>query len=406
MHVRASNFFGGPEKQIVEHLRLLQRIQNEPLLCSFYEKGRETELARRGKALGIPTFSVPCLSAYDPTQVLRLRELFNSQTPDLVCTHDYRSTFLCLVGRVRLPVRQIAFWRGTTRENLKVVLYYKLENWLVKRMDHVVVVSKEQQNFLMSHGLPENKVSLVPNAVEIEQDRTEGRAEQAQKKGNAGQYEKQGPAGQLERQGNEKQGSRRTILFNKFCGKTIIGTAGRLSPEKGHEYLIGAMPYVLAAKKDAVLLVFGDGPLRNDLTRLAEKAGCGNSIHFLGFVPDFSSFLENIDLFVLPSLIEGLPNVLLEALAAAKPVVATAVGGVPDIVVNGETGVLIPPGDSRQLAEAMIRLLSDPGLAKAMGQAGKEAIRKSHSFDKQLQLLMEVYTKTLAVEETRAPRGK
>jgi len=397
MHVRASNFFGGPEKQIVEHLRLLRRTQTQPVLCSFYEKGKETELAVRSKALGIPTFSVRCLSAYDPTQILRLRELFNSERPELVCTHDYRSTFLCLVGRARLPVRQIAFWRGTTRENLKVALYYKLENWLMRRMDHVVVVSKEQQNFLMSHGLPENKVSLVPNAVEVEQDEKEGDVEQD---------EKQDPAGQFKRQDNNKQSSRRTTLFSKFCGKTIIATAGRLSPEKGHKYLIEAMPRVVASEKDAVLLVFGDGPLRNYLARLAERVGCGNSIHFLGFVPDFSSFLMNIDLFVLPSLIEGLPNALLEALAAARPVVATAVGGVPEIVADGKTGILVSPGDSGQLARAIIELLSDEGLARAMGQAGKESIRTSHSFDRQLELLKEVYTKTLEVEEVRAPRGK
>jgi len=391
MHIRASNFFGGPEKQIIEHLRLLQGTQTQPLLCSFYEKGGVTELAKRATALGISSFSIPCFGAYDPAQLIRLRGLFNSERPELICTHDYRSTFLSLVGRAGLPTRQIAFWRGTTRENLKVAVYYKIENWLLRKMDHVAVVSKEQRNFLISHGLSEDEVSLVPNAVDIEQEEKEGEIEQ---------NEKQGPAERLERQDDEKQSSRRTTLFSKFCGKTIIAAAGRLSPEKGHKYLIEAMPRVLASKKDAVLLVFGDGPLRNDLMKLAERVGCGNSIYFLGFVPGFSSFLNNVDLFVLPSLAEGLPNALLEALAAAKPVVATAVGGVPEVVSNGKTGILISPEDSDQLAGAIIKLLSDAGLARAMGQAGKETVHKSYSFQKQLQLLIEVYSKTLAAENT------
>jgi len=364
MHIRASNFFGGPEKQVVEHMRLLKRTQVQPLLCSFHEKGDETELVGRARALGIRTFSVPCRSAYDPAQILRLRKIFSSEKPELVCTHDYRSTFLSLIARARLPVRQIAFLRGITKENLKVSLYYKMENWFLKRMDHVVVVSKEQQNLLVLQGLPVYKVSLVPNAVEIEQDSTP------------------------------------STLLSKFRGKTIIATAGRLSPEKGHEYLIAAMPRVIAERRDAVLVLFGDGPLRDRLTRLAERVGCANSIHFLGYVPGFSSFLKDIDLFVLPSLMEGLPNALLEALAAAKPVVATTVGGVPEIVANGKTGLLVSPRDSGQLAGAMIELLSDPGFASALGQAGQDAIRKSYSFEKQLQLLMEVYTKTLAAGKT------
>ncbi|MCX5799986.1 MAG: glycosyltransferase family 4 protein [Candidatus Eisenbacteria bacterium] len=389
MHVRASNFFGGPEKQIVEHLKLLRGTQIEALLCSFYENGKETELARRANALGIRSFSVPCISAYDPTQVLRLRKLFKTQRPELICTHDYRSTFLCLVGRAGLPARQIAFWRGTTRENLKVALYYKLENWLLRRMDHVVVVSREQQNVLASRGLPENKVSLVPNAVSVEREKQDDRAEHRRNEGEAAQCDVPADAG---------SDDGLSALFSKFCGKTIIATAGRLSPEKGQEYLIEAMPRVLASEKEAVLLVFGDGPLRDHLARLAEKIGCADSIHFLGHVPGLASSLRNVDLFVLPSLTEGLPNVLLEALAAATPVIATAVGGVPEIVVNGETGILVSPGESGQLARAITELLSDPGLARAMGQAGQEAIRRSHSFEGQLRLLTEVYTKTLAVE--------
>ena len=367
MHIRASNFFGGPEKQILEHLKLLKKGQIQPLLCSFCEKGGETELAVRARALGIRSFSVRCLGAYDPAQVLRLRKIFTREKPHLVCTHDYRSTFLSLIARPMLPVRQIAFLRGVTKENLKVALFYKIENRLLRGMDHVVVVSKKQQDSVIVKGCPAGKVSLVPNAVEIELD---------------------------------DNLSTPSTLLRKFRGKTIIATAGRLSPEKGHEYLIEAMPRVTAGRKDAVLLVFGDGPLREHLTRLAGKVGCGDSIHFLGYVPGFSSFLKDIHLFVLPSLMEGLPNALLEALAAAKPVVATAVGGVPDIVTDRKTGIVVLPRDSARLGDAITELLSDRGLAQALGLAGQEVIRESYSFEKQLRLLMDVYKKTLSVEKT------
>jgi glycosyltransferase involved in cell wall biosynthesis len=378
MHIRASNFFGGPEKQIVEHLKMLQESGIWPLACSFYENRTETEFIVKARSLGISSFSIRCLSAYDPGQILRLRRLLSREKPELVCTHDYRSTFLTYIARAGLPTRQIAFWRGTTRENLKLSVYYKIENYLLRRMDHLVVVSRKQQASLISHGQPESRISLVPNAVEVPPFEEKGRSEKLL-------YAERSDAP--------------APLFTRFRGRAIIATAGRLSPEKGHRYLIEAMPRVLASKRDAVLLIFGDGPLRTELARLADRMGCGDSIHFLGFVPGFASLLRDIDIFVLPSLIEGLPNALLEALAAAKPVVATAVGGVPDLVVDRKTGLLVSPRDGSRLAEAIILLLSDPGLARTMGLAGRESVRTSYSFERQFQLLAEAYSKTLGAQK-------
>ena len=360
LHVRASNFFGGPEKQIAEHLRLLKRTPVRPMVCGFQEKGLETELVRRARVLELPAFSIPSFSAYDPAQILRLRTILRKERPEILCSHDYRSTILSWMARANLPVRQVAFLRGITKENLKVALYYRMERALLRKMDHVVVVSKEQKSFLLSRGLKEDRVSCVPNAVKVE---TEGVPSK---------------------------------LLSKFRGKSIVATAGRLSPEKGHEYLIKAMPRVVASKPDAVLFIFGDGPLREHLEKLSKSVGCENSIHFLGYVPGFSSLLRDVQLFVLPSLSEGVPNALLEALSAARPVVATKVGGVPEMILTGETGLLVPPGNSDQLAESMIELLSAPGFAGSLGRAGQERVRRSYSFERQLELLIEVYTKTLA----------
>jgi len=377
MHIRASNFFGGPEKQIVEHLKMLQKRGISSLACSFYENRAETDFIMKTRSLGIPSFSIRCLSAYDSGQIFRLRRLLSRERPDLVCTHEYRSTFLTYVARTGLPTRQIAFWRGTTRENLKLSAYYKIESSLMRRMDRVAVVSRKQQTLLISHGLPETKISLVPNAVEVPLPE-EGRSEKLR---------------------DSERSDPLAPLFAPFRGMAIIATAGRLSPEKGHRYLIEAMPRVLASKKDTVLLIFGDGPLRTELARLAERIGCGASVHFLGFVPGFGSLLRDIDIFVLPSLLEGLPNALLEAMAAAKPVVATDVGGVPDLVVDGKTGLLVSPRDASRLAEAITLLLSDSGFARTMGLAGRESVRKSYSFERQFQLLAEAYSKTLAAKK-------
>jgi len=388
IHVRASNFFGGPEKQIVRHLMLVRSRGVVPLLCSFDERRRQTELVTRSRELGLTCVSVPCVNAYDPRQIFHLRSLFLAERPEIVCTHDYRSNLLTRLAKRGLGVRQVAFWRGTTRENLKVRLYHRMERLLLKAADHVVVVSEEQRDSLISSvALSEDRISVVPNAVDVESKRKEDTDERGSARDILASPQTESAVGS-----GPRKGERRGFL-DRFSGKTLVATSGRLSPEKGHEHLIRAFARVIKDRPDVVLLIFGDGPQRGELVKLARTLGCSDFIHFLGFVPDFASLLERIDVFVLPSLSEGLPNVLLEAMAAARPVVATAVGGVPELVLNGATGLLVSPGNSEEMAGAIGRLLSDTELARRLGGSGQEAVRKSYSFERQCELLMSVYAR-------------
>jgi glycosyltransferase involved in cell wall biosynthesis len=387
IHVRASNFFGGPEKQIVQHLLLLRESSTQAVLCSFDEAGKETELVTRARELGLASVSVPCTSAYDPRQIFRLRTLFLAKRPHIVCSHDYRSNLLCRLAARGLGVAQVAFWRGTTRENLKVRFYHWAERRLLRAAAHVVVVSKEQRDFLISTALAEERVSIVPNAVDVKST-----VEQDSGDRGTGGDTSAAPVAEPGA-GSEFEGRERRALLDRFSGKTILASAGRLSPEKGHEFLVRAVCKVAKDRPDVVLLIFGDGPLRSELTQLAERLGCGDFVHFTGFVPDFASLVDGIDVFVLPSLSEGLPNVLLEAMAAARPVVATAVGGVPELVTDGASGLLVSPGSSDEIAGAIKRLLSDTELAGKLASSGQETVRRSYSFDIQCRLLVEVYAR-------------
>ncbi len=369
LHVRASNFFGGPEKQILGQARAARAHQVETIVVSFLERGRECELVARARELGTVAYSVDCVSAYDPRQVTRLRRLLGRTCPDVVCTHDYRSTTLARIALYRLRIPHVAFWRGVTKEGLKVSLYYWLEQRFLRAVDHVVVVSGSQRSFLLVQGLPAHGVSLVPNSVDVVA-------------------------------GDGVPSVTISSLVEGAEGRTLLATAGRLSAEKGHAYLIEAMPRLIAARDDILLLVFGQGPMLERLQALAARLKCTSHVRFLGFVDDFASLVKSVNVFVLPSLSEGLPNVLLEAMAAARPIVATRAGGVVDVIRHEENGLLVAPGDSAALAAGILRLVSDAGLATRLADSAREAVRNSYSFEAQAEQLIKIYTELTGKRKT------
>jgi glycosyltransferase involved in cell wall biosynthesis len=154
----------------------------------------------------------------------------------------------------------------------------------------------------------------------------------------------------------------------------IIGTVGRLVPIKGHTWLLRAVPRVLAEFPQVCVVLIGDGPMQDELKELAAELGISPHVVFLGTRPDIPECLAALDLFVLPSLNEGMGRVLLEAMAVGCPVVATRVGGIPDIVTDGATGLLVPPRDDRALAEAILTLLRDRSRRAAYGEAAKRHV--------------------------------
>jgi glycosyltransferase involved in cell wall biosynthesis len=143
-------------------------------------------------------------------------------------------------------------------------------------------------------------------------------------------------------------------------------------------------------------MLCGDGQCRRELEALVMRLGVEKQCRFLGFRRDLGEIFRAMDLMVLPSLTEGLPNVVLEAFAEAKPVVATSVGGVPEIVEDGVSGLLVPPGDSGALADATIRLLLAPDAGKAMGMAGHARLKKDFTFEAQNALLEGIYGEVLS----------
>jgi glycosyltransferase involved in cell wall biosynthesis len=151
----------------------------------------------------------------------------------------------------------------------------------------------------------------------------------------------------------------------------VIGTLGRLEPQKGVEHLLRAMVRVLDARPAARLVIVGDGPLRAELEALAARLGIARAVRFAGWRTDVPEVLSALDLFCLASLWESFGIVLAEAMLASLPIVATRVDGIPEVVCDGETGFLVAPGSDAELAERILALLADAPLRRALGEAGR-----------------------------------
>ncbi len=171
----------------------------------------------------------------------------------------------------------------------------------------------------------------------------------------------------------------------------IIGSAGRLTEQKGYRYLLMAARELKAMNRDFFILIAGDGPLRKDLHEEVERLGLKERVRFLSFVEDIQRFLVGIDIFVLPSLYEGLPFVLLEAMGAGRPVIATTVGGIPEVVMDGVTGILVPPKDPLALSRAMGYLLENRKVATEMGRKGRERVERHFPSGRMVEATLEVY---------------
>lgn len=176
----------------------------------------------------------------------------------------------------------------------------------------------------------------------------------------------------------------------------VVGTAGPLEAAKGLHFFLRAIPLVLAAHRPVEFLVAGAGPEEYQLRRLADDLGVTEFITFVPNVFDLSTSLTAMDIYCLPSLKQGLGTIMLEAMARAKPVIASRVGGVYGVIADGETGLLVPPSDSEALASKIVELLRDPERARAIGQAARRRVAAEYPVSRMIEQMVGVYREILA----------
>lgn len=365
LHLIATNFYGGPEKQIVEHLSRLNKGSGfKGILGSFIEGGEKNEILEKAKSRALPCRGIPMNGPLDVRALYQLMKLIRYEKIDLICAHHYKSVVMGYIAGRSHGIPVLNYSRGFTAENKKVAFYEWLERFFVKRMNGIISVAHGQIEKLNRLGVQNKNSWVVHNGVELPSKNSETNS--------------------LLRANIRK---RLNIPLNAQVGVT----AGRLSPEKGHRYLIEAIALLKEKIKDTCFVFCGDGVLKEELERLAIQSGVMNHIRFAGFRKDINDIYSGMDFLVLPSLTEGLPNVVLEAFSFKKPVVATRVGGVPEIIEHGRSGYIVPSKNPAALANAIGELIGDEKRMSEMGRIGFEKVKDQFSFDNQNKQLIAVY---------------
>jgi glycosyltransferase involved in cell wall biosynthesis len=365
LHLRASNFYGGPERQLHLHAREALGTDCEVSIASFDEGGHPPEFLDAIAADGIATRSLPVKSAYDLRAIPLLREYLRSGEFQVLCTHEYRSTTVGWLARRGADVRWIAFSRGFTTENLKVQLYHGIDRLLTRHADHVVAVSEAQKRKVQRTRVPAERISVVPNAIDPASIDL-------------------GEAVDLRQR------------FGLDRDDFVVVSGGRFSREKGQVFLIDAAARALPEAPRLRVLLFGEGPQRQAMLERIERLGLDGRVLCPGFERNMPGCLRDADLLVNPSLSEGMPNIVLEAMAVQTPVLATAVGGVPEIVEDGVTGRLVRSSDTGALAAGLVAAARHPEKGLEMAQRARDFAASELGFDRQFERLREIYRRQVA----------
>jgi succinoglycan biosynthesis protein ExoA len=370
LHLRASNFVGGPERQLLRYAELDRDgpWENEFGVYIGAEEGREFRDAIESHGLRVIPLSVGSLLS----SVRELVDVIRKQRFALICTHGYKADIVGLLAGHIAKVPVACFLRGWTRENRRVQSYEALDRSCLRFADRIVCLSGSQAERVARHRSLSAKICVVTNAINTSQISP--------------------PVNAAAR---EELCQRFGLPRNSF----LIATGGRLSPEKGVSDLVDAAARLKDKIEHARFLIFGSGALQHELEQKVAKLKLESHVTFAGFEPDLRRLLPGVDVLVNPSHSEEMPNIVLEGMAEGIPVVATAVGGVEEIAGPQGAVRLVPMAQPAALAEAIFELYTQPERAKDLARAGHDRIVESFSVGKQRDQIHALYKDVLGPSE-------
>ncbi len=338
LHIDPERNWGGGEAQVFGLLSYLAAQGHRNELVA-HPKGR---LFAACEHLGIARHAAVIRNDVDLRCIPKLRRLIGASDYDIVHFHTKRALALSL-------------WLPHTARRPRYVAtrrmdYAEPHNWYThclynRRVDGVVAISKSISDLLIAAGVNAEKIRVIASGIDVEKF------------------------------------CRRPSARDRASGEIMVGSMGVLEERKGHRFLLAAAAELQARGLKLHYRIAGEGPLRRSLEQQAVEFGLADYVQFSGFVTDAAEFLASIDLFVMPSLFEGLGVAALEAMAAGKAVIATRVGGLAESVLDGVTGLLVPPRDATALADAIEKLIRDPSLALALGSRGAERVRQHYTLE-------------------------
>jgi L-malate glycosyltransferase len=362
-HLASADLWAGAEVQLATLLSWLVKVPDLEISTVLLNEGR---LARELRSAGFRPHVIPESRHSSWTIARRLSAYFAQHAVDILHTHKYKENVLAVLAPAcRAVRRRVRTIHGLPEpfhgfRAVKMGAYQALDN-IVNRwaVDRILAVSRDMTTQLMQ-GFGSPRVTCIHNGIDIVPTRS-----------------------------TERSAALRAEL-NLSCGDVLVGTMGRLAPVKGLESFLRAAVVISRERPNVKFVVAGEGPDEGSLRALARDLGL-DGVRFLGHRDDGHDVLAAMDIFVLPSLSEGIPMVLLEALALGRPVVASRAGGIPEVVEHGVSGLLVTPGCHDEIAHSCMTLMDDESFARTLGGAGRRRVEQEFCADTMAARVADVY---------------
>lgn len=365
LHVRVvTGTGGGPDKTILNSPRFLERLGYRSLCAYLHppcDDGFEA-LHEKAQLWQAPLLSIPDRGPLDWRVIPQAMTICRSKKVAIWHGHDYKSNLLGWLLRRFWKMKLVTTVHGWVKHTNRTPLYYAIDRFCLPRYDSVLAVSEDLYQQSLDCGVLSQKCQLIENAIDTEEfSRRQTTAEAKRKLG---------------------------LSEQRF----VLGAVGRLSPEKGFDVLIQSCAKLIAEGVNLHLLIVGEGDHQAELQRQIDAIPNGpERMQLLGYHADTRPVYEAMDVFVLSSLREGLPNVLLEAQSLGVPVIATRIAGVPRLIQHESSGLIIEPGSMDALTQSIRRLVDDNTLRKKLAVQGRAIIEQRYSFARRMQKIVEVY---------------
>ena len=367
LHIRDSGGMFGGERVILTLGRNMDReVFDCSLMCMDRGDGRNHHLMAAAERSGMHVESVRVRGRLDWRAIRHLGRFIRERKIDLIHTHDFKSDFYGFLATPGRRVRRVATAHGSTRDSFVKRLYLSFtENLVYPRFDTVIAVSEDLRPRLEGRCLKPDKIRVIQNGLDIGVLDVCGDAHE--------------PPLPLDNNGKHR----------------VFAVIGRLYPDKGHAFFLHAFETLAHEFPDITGLIVGDGPERVRIQDSIRSLGIEERVRCCGVRKNMRHVYDSIDYLVIPSLTEGLPYVMLEAMACGIPVLATAVGDIPLLVQDGRTGYLVKPGDTTGLTRRMHDLITMPEAARAMAHEGRRLVNERFSAPSMVEKTQELYLSLL-----------
>lgn len=330
----------------------------------FFIVQPESPLHQKACEAELPVLPFKIRNEFDLPAILRLAWAMKRKKCLLVHFHDAHSA---AVGSVAASLAKVPFRIITRRVDFPLKKNYFSRRKYMKNVDAIIAISEGVKKVLVEGGVDPENVEVISSGIDFSSFEEDSSALTSK------DY--------LHRE------------FSFAVDDYLVGIVAHLADHKGHQYLIQATKILKQQAPKIKTIIVGEGPLSMELDRQAKELDVEDIIFFLGFRKDIPKILSSLDLFVLSSHLEGMGSSILDAMASRLPVVATKVGGIPEVVINGETGLLVPPRNPSALARAILRLYSDKTLASRLGQKGYELVHRKFSAEAMADKVVRLYEK-------------